>query len=262
MNGGELVLMKRVVERGHNKDYYRVLHVPIWIWAFWILPGNLTADLYAHGPDRRHWIWLAIVAAVCAWRGFAGRLPGAEPRPYITHYGEDKPNLWFRVVCYTAAWIDLLVPFAINLVGLVINFVTGRWIIGELFVKLYYILAAAIVLATVLDFTPRARRSTRNEGAEKGWFYVAVWTVVPTQIAGWAMWRLGRHFVLTNSALSDLRLATFLIVAGAFLLLGVLSKLPRTQRYYVDDKSTHPGQQSASGKDGQAMENLDSAIES
>ncbi len=52
--------MKKVVEREKNKNYYRVLHVPIWIWVFWILPGHLTADLYAHGPDRRHWIWLAI----------------------------------------------------------------------------------------------------------------------------------------------------------------------------------------------------------
>ena len=176
--------MKKVVEREKNKNYYRVLHVPIWIWVFWILPGHLTADLYAHGPDRRHWIWLAIVTAVCIWRGFAGRLPGGEPRPYITHYGEPKPNLWYRVVCYTSAWIDLLVPFTINLIGLGINFFFGRWIINDLFYKLYYPLAAAIVLATILDFTPRAARSTRDEGAEKGWFYVAVWTVVPTQLAG------------------------------------------------------------------------------
>ncbi|HZI56837.1 MAG TPA: hypothetical protein VFF39_08680, partial [Verrucomicrobiae bacterium] len=87
--------MKKVVERERNKNYYRVFHVPIWIWVFWILPGHLTADLYAHGPDRRHWIWLAIVTAVCIWRGFAGYLPGGEPRPYITHYGEPKPNLWY-----------------------------------------------------------------------------------------------------------------------------------------------------------------------
>ena len=57
--------MKKVVEREKNKNYYRVFHVPIWIWVFWILPGHLTADLYAHGPDRRHWIWLAIVTSVC-----------------------------------------------------------------------------------------------------------------------------------------------------------------------------------------------------
>jgi len=227
--------MKKVVVGEKNKNYYRVLHVPIWIWVFWILPGHLTADLYAHGPDRRHWIWLAIVTAVCAWRGFAGRLPGGEPRPYITHYGEPKPNLWYRVVCYTAAWIDLLVPFTINLVGLAINFFTGRWIINDLFTKLYYPLAAAVVLATVINLTPRTRRSTRGEGAEKGWFYVAIWTVVPTQLAGWAMWRLGKYFDLSPASLGQVRLLTFLIVAGGFFALGLLGKLPRTERYHIPE---------------------------
>lgn len=233
--------MKKVVERERNKNYYRLLHVPIWIWVFWILPGNLTSDLYAHGPDRRHWIWLAVVTAVCAWRGWVGRLPGVELRPYITHYGEDKPNLWYRVVCYTAAWIDLLVPFAINLIGLIANFISGRWIIPGLYVKLYYVLAAAVVLATVLDFTPRARRSTRQEGAEKAWFYVAVWTVVPTQVAAWAMWRLGRFFDLSATALNDLRLATFVIVAAVFFTLGRLEKLGRTERYVVDQAARATG---------------------
>lgn len=233
--------MKRVVERVRNKNYYRVLHVPLWIWVFWILPGNLTADLYAHGPDRRHWIWLAIVTTVCAWRGFLGRLPGAEPSPYITHYGEDKPNLWYRVTCYTAAWIDLLVPFTINLSGLVVNSLTGRWLIGELYVKLYYVLAVVIMLLTALDLTPRARRSTRNEGAEKGWFYVAVWTVVPTQLAAWAMWRLGKHFALQSHVLDDLRLLTFLVVAWIFLFLGCFGKLPRTKRFYVSKEGIQPG---------------------
>lgn len=228
--------MKRVVEREHNKNYYRVLHAPIWIWAFWVLPGHLTADLYAHGPDRRHWIWLALVTIVCTWRGLAGRLPGAEPQPYITHYGEDKPNLWYRVICYTTAWIDLLVPFTINLLGLLINLFTGRWIIGTLYVKIYYVLAAVIVVATLLDWTPRARRSTRNEGREKGWFYVAVWTVVPTQIAAWAMWRVGSRFGLSGSALDHARLITFLVFAGVFFALGAMGKLPRSERYALPEK--------------------------
>lgn len=227
--------MKKVVERERNKNYYRVLHVPLWIWVFWILPGHLTASLYAHGPGRRHWIWLAIVIAVCAWRGFAGRLPGCEPRPYITHYGEPKPNLWYRVVCYTAAWIDLVVPFTINLMGLLINFFTGKWVINHLYARIYYLLAVAILIATALDFTPRARRSTRNEGAEKGWFYVAIWTVVPTQLAGWAMWRMGKYFNLSPAPLDHLRLAAFLIVAGAFLALGIMGRLPRTQRYHIPE---------------------------
>lgn len=227
--------MKKVVERERNKNYYRVLHVPIWIWAFWVLPGNLTAALYAHGPDRRHWIWLALVTVVCVWRGFAGRLPGAEPRPYITHYGEEKPNLWYRVICYTTAWIDLLVPFTINLAGLAVYVVTGKYLINDLYTKAYYALAAVILLATMFDFTPRARRSTRGEGAEKGWFYVAVWTVVPTQLAGWAMWRLGKFLSVSSTSLGELRLATFLLVAGFFFALGYAGKLPRTIRYIVPE---------------------------
>ncbi len=227
--------MKRAVERGRNKIYYRILHVPLWIWVFWVLPGHLTASLYSHGPDRRHWTWLAIITVICAWRGFVGRLPGVEPRPYITHYGEEKPNLWYRVVCYTTAWIDLVVPFTLNLAGLLIHAATGRWIISALYVKVYYLLAALVVMATLVDWTPRARRSTRNEGCEKAWFYVAVWMVVPTQIAGWVMWRVGTQLGLAGARLDRTRLLTFLIVAAGFLALGLLGKLPRTQRYYLPE---------------------------
>jgi len=223
--------MKRIVERERNKRYYRLLHVPIWIWVFFILPGQLTHDLYRHGPDRRHWIWLALVTAVCAWRGLAGMLPGVEPRPYVTHYGADQPNVPYRVVCYSAAWIDLLVPFALNLMGLVIAVAGRRWLLDELYLWLYYPLALSVVLATALDWTPRARRSTRGEGAEKGWFYVAIWTVVPTQVASWAMWRLGARFALNQMELDRARLASFMVVGSAFFLMAWLGRLPRTQRY-------------------------------
>jgi hypothetical protein len=118
---------------------------------------------------------------------------------------------------------------------LAINFFTGRWIINDLFIKLYYPLAAAVVLATVINLTPRTRRSTRGEGAEKGWFYVAIWTVVPTQLAGWAMWRLGKYFDLSPASLGQVRLLTFLIVAGGFFALGLLGKLPRTERYHIPE---------------------------
>jgi len=227
--------MKKVVERQRNKNYYRALHIPLWVWAFWVLPGNLTADLYAHGPDRRHWIWLAIVTAVCIWRCLVGRLPGCEPAPYITHYGEEKPNLWYRVICYTTAWIDLLVPFTINLIGLVVASLNGgtKWIIHDLYGWPYWIMAATIVLATILDVTPRARRSTRGEGSEKAWFYVTVWMVVPAQAAGLLMWRLGKIMNLNPANLAVARLAAFAGVAALFLILGLLQRMPRTQRYYV-----------------------------
>lgn len=233
--------MKKVVTRERNKIHYRILHTPIWVWVFWILPGHLTYDLYLHGLDRRHGIWLAVVLAVVLWRGYVGRLPGVEFRPYVTHYGMDEPNLPYRVVCYTAAWADLLVPFTLNLAGLIIAVATGRWMMAEMYRWLYYPLAAAVVLATVLDLTPRARRSVMYEGVERGWFYVAIWTVVPSQAAGWAMWRLGKRLGLEAAALNQARLGVFLAVAVLFFSLTYLGKLPRTQRDYAIGDEVAPG---------------------
>jgi hypothetical protein len=226
--------MKKVVERERNKGYYRVLHLPIWIWVFFILPGNLTYALYLNGPDRRHGMWLVIVSAVCMWRGLAGRLPGVEPKPYIRHYGMTQRNLPYRIACYTAAWIDLLVPFVLNLIGLVIAVITHQWLLGVLYRYLYYPLALMIVIATLFDLTPRARRSTINEGAEKAWFYVAIWTVVPAQVAAWAAWRLGGQFDKLLFELNHLRLTAFLLVAATLFLLGLRGMLPRTKRDYAD----------------------------
>ena len=230
--------MKKIVEREKNKLYYRILHLPIWIWVFFILPGHLTYVLYLHGPNRRHGIWLIIVAAVCVWRGFAGRLPGVEPRPYVRYYGADQPNLPYRVVCYTAAWIDLLVPFTLNFLGVVLAVMLGRWFLAELYTFLYYPLALAVTLVAYLDWLPRARRSASNEGAEKGWFYVAIWTVVPTQVAAWGAWRLGSRLDLSSYELDCLRFTVFVLVGVGLLLLGLRGKLPRTGRYYVQGKTS------------------------
>lgn len=225
--------MKKVVERERNKIYYRVLHLPIWLWVFFILPGHLTYQLYLHGPNRRHGYWLAALAVVLGWRGLKGRLPGVEPQPYIRFYGVDQPNLPYRVVCYTAAWIDILVPFLLNLIGVLVAAATGVWIIGDLYARLYYPLALAVVASTAMNFTPRARRSTMGEGAEKAWFYVGIWTVVPAQVAAWAAWRLGGKLGLPPLPLGRFRLAVFLIVTGLFYLLSLLGRLPRTERYYA-----------------------------
>jgi hypothetical protein len=227
--------MKKVVERQRNKNYYRVFHLPIWLWVFFILPGHLTYSLYVSGPDRRHGLWLALVFLVCAWRGLAGRLPGVEPKPYITHYGEDKPNLPYRVICYTTAWIAIIVPYVLNLMGLVVAAITDHWLLADFYARFYYPLALAVVLSTILDLTPRAKRSTKNEGAEKAWFYAGVWSVVPSQVAAWGAWRLAGKLGLASLALGRFRLTVFLIVSAFFLVLSLKAKLPRTQRYYVSD---------------------------
>ncbi len=223
-------VLQPVVQRERNKGYYRVLHLPIWLWVFWILPGPWTYALFTHGPGRRHWLWLAGVLAVCAWRGLRGRLPGVEPRPYIRVFGEPLPNLPYRRVCYTAAWIDLLVPYALNLLGLVIALFSGRWRLAWLYTYWYYPLALAVVAGTLLDWTPRARRSTAREGVERAWFYVAIWTVVPVQALAWAWWRLGAWLGLAPVPLIALRLGGFLLSSTALIWLGARGKLPRTQR--------------------------------
>jgi hypothetical protein len=235
--------MKKVVERERNKTYYRLLHWPLWVWVFWISPGHLVHDLFKDGPDRRHWGWLGVVAAVTAWRGYKGRLPGCEFAPYVTHWGVAQPNLWYRVVCYTAAWIDLLVPFTLNFVGLLIASLTGAWRMGELYARAYYPLLGAIVLGTALNLTPRARRTTLHEGNERAWFYIAIWAVVPTQVVAWAAWRLIAPLGLAPMDLARIRLAIFSVIGGAFFGLGLRNLLPRTSGYDVQPSTSETPEQ-------------------
>lgn len=229
--------VKRVVERERNKTYYRVLHMPIWLWVFFVLPGHLTYALFAFGPDWRHAVWLGIVFAVCVWRGLEGRLPGVEPSPYVTHYGVAQPNLPYRVVCYTATWIALLVPFTINAVGMLVAAASGTWSLDLLFLWLYYPLALLVVVATALDLTPRARRTTLNEGAERAWFYIAIWTIAPAQLVAWGAWRLVSQFGGDPLVLARFRFVVFALVAGTFFMLGYKAVLPRTARFYFPEPS-------------------------
>jgi hypothetical protein len=225
--------MRAAVARTRNKGYYRVLHVPIWIWVFFTLPGGLTESLYAHGFGREQAIWLGVVAAVCIWRGARGRLPGAEARPYITHYGLEWPNLGYRVVCYTAAWIAIVTPWTLNLIGLVVAAASGQWIVARLYTWPYDLVAGGIVVAAALNQLPRARRTIYDEGTDRAWFYVGVWTAVIAQLAGWAMWRLGARFGLSPGPLAWARLTVFALVSAAVFGLGLKAKLPRTRRYYI-----------------------------
>ena len=119
-------------------------------------------------------------------------------------------------------------PYALNLIGLIVASVNGHWLLKELYQYGYYPLALAVVLATVFDWTPRARRDTFGEGVERAWFYIAIWTVVPTQVINWAAWRLGKFMDLPPLPLAHVRLAVCLISTAVFFLLGYSAKLPRT----------------------------------
>src|SRR5271166_5061371 len=113
--------------RTRNKTYYRFLHWPIWIWVFFLAPGPLTFSLFAHGFSLYNGIWLAAVLIGTSIAALRGKLPGAEPRPYILRFDEDRPNPLYRRVCYTFAWSAVITFASLNLTGLIGSAVTGVW---------------------------------------------------------------------------------------------------------------------------------------
>jgi hypothetical protein len=136
----------------------------------------------------------------------------------------------------------------LNAIGLIVASITGEWMIREMYRWLYYPLALLVVLATAMNLTPRARRSTLNEGAERAWFYVGLWTVVPSQTAMWAVWRIGAKNGLAGAAHGLAGLATLALIGGTMFVLGFKGILPRTARYYFPENavtSSEPARDSA-----------------
>src|SRR3984957_1661156 len=103
------------VIRQRNKRHYRLAHWPIWIWVFFLAPGPLTFDLFAHGGSRNNVAWLLLVMAGTGVAGYFGQLPGVEPKPYILRFTEDKPNPLYRRICYTFAWNAVISFTLLNL---------------------------------------------------------------------------------------------------------------------------------------------------
>ena len=66
----ELAGDRRIRER--NKINYRLAHWPIWIFVFFIAPGPLTFDLFAHGFDSRMALWLTVVLVATGIAGIRG----------------------------------------------------------------------------------------------------------------------------------------------------------------------------------------------
>src|ERR1035441_10136472 len=132
--------------RERNTRLYRVLHLPIWIWVFFLAPGPLTFSLFAHGFTWANGAWLATVIVGTAIAGWYGQLPGVEPRPYILRFDEDKPNPLYRKVCYTFAWNAVLSFALLNAIGLAIAAFTGQWLMKEIYNYIYSPLCAVILL--------------------------------------------------------------------------------------------------------------------
>jgi hypothetical protein len=209
--------------RERNKIRYRLAHWPIWIWVFFIAPGPLTFDLFAHGFDWRIGSWLSLVMLATGIAGLRGRLPGVEPKPYILRFTEDKPNPLYRRVCYTFAWSAVAVFALLNIAGLAVAVVTGQWYLRQIYLYGYFPLAFAVWIAGAFGQLPRVMASTKGEGHERRYFYGSVWAVCIAQPVLGLMWKL-----LPRSRPADA--IKLMVFAGILAFVGNLARLGRLPR--------------------------------
>ncbi len=211
--------------RTRNTGLYRLAHWPIWIWVFFLAPGPLTFSLFARGFSRGNLVWLAAVMAGTGVAAIRGRLPGAEPGPYILRFDEDKPNPLYRRICYTFAWNAVLSFALLNLAGLTVAAARGTWYMKQVYEYAYAPLCFAILLAGAMGKLPRVGPSTRGEGTERRYFYGSVWAVTIAQAVLLALWKT----LPQTRATSVVKLGVY---TGALLLMGraaARGALPRTR---------------------------------
>jgi hypothetical protein len=211
--------------RQRNTTRYRVAHLPIWIWVFFLAPGPLTFDLFAHGGSRNNLAWLLLVILGTAVAGYFGQLPGVEPRPYILRFTEDKPNPLYRKVCYTFAWNAVITFTLLNLAGLVIAAATEKWVMKQLYLEAYFPLCAIVLLLGLFGLLPRVGRSTKGEGIERRYFYGAVWAVAISQTILLLLWKTLPRSPATN----QIKLVAFVLSLCAVGAAAALGMLPRTR---------------------------------
>jgi hypothetical protein len=211
--------------RERNTRLYRLAHWPIWIWVFFLAPGPLTFDLFAHGGSRKNLLWLLLVMAATGVAGYFGQLPGVEPRPYILRFTEDKPNPLYRKICYTFAWNAVICFVLLNLAGLVIAAASGKWVMKQIYLQAYFPLCAIVLLLGLLGLLPRVGRSTKGEGIERRYFYGAVWAAVISQTVLLLLWKTLPRSPATN----QVKLAAFVLSLCVVGVAAALGRLPRTR---------------------------------
>jgi hypothetical protein len=185
----------------------------------------LTFSLFARGFHGGNLAWLAAVLLGTGIAGLYGSLPGAEPRPYILRFDEDKPNPLYRRVCYTFAWNAVLSFALLNLAGLLIAVFTGVWYMKQIYNYAYAPLCALILLLGILGKLPRVGPSTKTEGMERRYFYGSVWAVTAAQTVLLVLWK-----TLPRTHSADLiKLAVYVATLIFMGLLAQHGKLYRTR---------------------------------
>ncbi|HTW81753.1 MAG TPA: hypothetical protein VME23_19550 [Terracidiphilus sp.] len=222
---GKLEYAEQRKIRERNTVVYRMCHLPIWIWVFFLAPGPLTFSLFERGFHLGNTIWLSIVLIGVAIAGYHAQLPGVEHRPYILRFDEDKPNPLYRRICYTFAWNAVLNFALLNLAGLIYAVVTGVWRLKQIYMYCYSPLCAVILFLGIVGMLPRVGRSTKGEGWERRYFYGSVWAVTIAQTVLLILWK-----ALPETRTGSLiKLAVFVGVLGIVGWLAERGVLPRTR---------------------------------
>jgi hypothetical protein len=222
---GKLEYAEQRKLRERNTALYRLAHWPIWIGVFFLTPGPLTFSLFERGFRRGNLLWLIGVLGGTGAAGLRGQLPGAEPQPYILRFDEDKPNPLYRRVCYTFAWNAILNFALMNLLGLIIAVVNGRWYLKQIYKLAYFPLCGTVLLLGAGGKLPRVGPSTRAEGTERRYFYGSVWAVTAAQAALLVLWK-----TLPRTRTADrVKLGVFVGVLGGMGLAAHRGKLLRTR---------------------------------
>jgi hypothetical protein len=214
---------RRIRER--NTIVYRFAHWPIWIWVFFLAPGPLTFDLFAHGFGSTNLAWMIVVLLGTGIAGLYGQLPGVEPRPYILRFTEDKPNPLYRKVCYTFAWNAVISFASLNLAGLVVAVITGQWLLKQIYLYSYFPVGLLILVLGALGILPRTRRSTKGEGTERRYFYGSVWTVTIAQTVLLVLWKR----LPATPASNTTKLWVYIAVLALTAVAAAMGQLPRTR---------------------------------
>ena len=211
--------------RTQNKLYYRFNHWPIWIFVFFIAPGPVTAELFAHGFDSGMLPWLAAVLFGTGLAAIAGKLPGCEPAPYIIRFTEDRPNPLYRRLCYTLAWGEMVAFALINLAGLIGAIMTGHWSVLDMYDVAYFPIAGTVWLLGALGQLPRVKASTAGEGHERRYFYGTAWALLIAQPVLFILWKL----FPPGLAFDVIKLGVFLAILVTVGWCARLGLLPRTR---------------------------------
>ncbi len=211
--------------RTRNTALYRVLHWPIWIFVLFLAPGPLTFDLFAGRANRWNLLWLGCVLVGTGIAALRGKLPGAEPAPYILRFTEDRPNPLYRRVCYTFGWNAAINYALMNLVGLVVAVTTGRWAMQPIYSRLYLPVLAVVVALGTAGLLPRVGASTAGEGTERRYFYGTVWSVTLAQTVLMVLWKT----LPRTHGTDGVKLVVYLGLLAGFGMMAAAGMFPRTR---------------------------------